>query len=1074
MSVISNTVSTFIESQLPEFIRDDNPAFTQFIKSYYEWMEQSNTSAVIAQSKQLLSYKDIDQTLDGFLQYYINDFLPYFPNDVVLDERKLIKAAREFYQKKGSVESIQFLFRVLYGKEAQIFFPKDNILKASDGRWTQPQALKILLSPAHESFDVSLLVGRQGLGAVSNASCVIEAADKVVDASLGFEIVQLYISNLNQSFSELENLNVIYGYDANNNALVFSEKIIASISNIKIDSKNRGLKYRGLTRNGLGVITYAGDPVVISGGLSPGDPQARKAEAYVGNVTSGSITGVTATFGGYDYRVQPNTVVTVVPDPTDVTGAGANVIIQAIDATNSTFVLLNTDSIKLKANAVLSSANFAFANMALANIGSKLGQAFSYENVQFAAITSMNVINGGGGYTATPTLNLAVTYYSDYSRSLAITNDVPNLANNLVYIGDLGYIANVQVINGGSGYSNVTDKIVVPSSLGYNATFDFITTANVITSVIVTNKGEGYINLPLNLILANSANTSNAANGANAQLIAYGFGQGAVLNVQVNQIGQISDFRIVSRGFDYISTPNVSLRVQDFKIIDSGSNLSFVTDEIIFQGASSNTATYRANIDSYNVSTKTLRTYNYQGSLNVSANLKTVSSSQNVSLNTLANSYVTTYGNGKAKANAIFQNGLIQENGFYLTTDGFLSSDKYLQDSNTYHNFSYMIVVEKALMDYKNTLMQLVHPAGTSMLGRFSVESYEDPTMNVYSDHDIIPVVAGSVSANAFIANGALVGVGTNFGTVGVANDFISFNIGDSSRYLQTKRIVSVVNTTYLLMESNTTFRLPALATVNALTPHNLIPYSQQFDNVAWLQTALSVTQNVAIAPDGTTTATKLVENSANTQHILYTLPGLNFPNTYTISVYAKAGERSGFRMSLESGGDSTFTLSGNGTANALGTNGVTITPLTGGWYRCTSSVTVSGGFGIYFSIMNNGLLSYLGDGVSGIYFWGMQVNYGTLPTPYVPTLAITSTPSAVSINNSKIIVTTAPVLGNVAANDVVQINVGGLLVSSQVASISGNTMTVNTMFTSNTSNLGVLVYPSINTASYSILRTNP
>ena len=1060
MTAISNTVSTFIESQLPEFIRDDNPAFTQFVKSYYEWMEKSNSSAVIAESKKLLSYKDIDQTTDDFLQYYINDFLPHFPNDVVLDERKLVKAAREFYQKKGSIESIQFLFRVLYGKEAQIFFPKDQILKASDGKWTQPQALKILLSPAHESFDVSQLVGRQGLGAVSNASCVIEAADKVIDSSLGFEIVQLYISNLNQDFSDLENLNVLYGYDANNNPLIFSEKIIASISNIKIDSKNRGLKYKGLTRDGLGNITYAGDPVVITGGLASGDTSARKAEAYVGNVTSGSITDVVASFGGYNYRVYPNTVIKVINDPSDTTGIGANVIIQAIDSVNSTFILLNTDSIKFKQNAVLSSANFAFSNMALANITSQLSQAFAYENVQFAAITSMNVINGGGGYTATPSINLAVSYYSDYDRALALTPDLPNLANNLVYIQDLGYIANVTVVNGGSGYSNVTDKIVVPSAIGYGAVFDFITVGNVITSVLITNKGEGYIQLPMSLIVANSANVQNTSAGANAQLVAYGFGQGAQLNVQVNQIGQITDFRIVSRGFDYVSTPNVSLRIQDFKIVDPGSNLSFVSDEIIFQGANSNSASYRANIDSYNVATKTLRTYNYQGSLNVSANLRTVISSQNVSLNTLANSYVTTYGNGKAKANAIFQNGLIQENGFYLTTDGFLSSDMYLQDSNTYHNFSYMVVVEKALMDYKNTLMELVHPSGTSMLGRFSVETFQSPGMNVYSDLDTVPVPAGSVSANAF-------------GYFSVNNSVTDVNVASGNW--------SAVS-----------------STTSAISP---IP-----------------------APDGSLTAYRVSSGVTNAQHgLIYNPIILLLGNVYTISVYAKAMEESviGLAMGYNSGGSS-FNLSSQSVSNnpPYGT-GATITPLANGWFRCSTQLTPGVNTQLFITMGTPGS-AYVGFG--NVAIWGPQVIQGnTTPIPYYDVYGVSGSGTNfgtvgvandfISFNTSDStralqtkrivsVINTSYVLvesntsftyinlgsvvngantiiangafGSIAVNDILKTNVAGNAQTSIVQVVSANTISVNTIFSSNATNVVIQVFPSINTASYSILRTNP
>ncbi len=747
-SPITNTVSTFVDSQLPQFVREDNPNFGAFLKAYYQWMETSNNSAVMAESKKLLSYKDIDRTSNAFIQYYINDFLPNFPNNVALDEAKLIKAARNFYQKKGSIESIQFLFRVLYGKEADIYFPKENILKLSDGKWVLPQALRIVLSAPYMTFDTNLLVGRQGLGSSSNTACIIESATKTVDPSLGIAIIELYVSNITGSFTGLENLNVSY-VDTSNTAQQFSQKIIAALSDIKVDSKNRGLKYRGYVKDTFGNFTYKGDPVVITGGLAPGDTAARKAEAYVGNVTSGSITGVSVLYGGSGYRVFPNTLTQVINDPSDNIGAGANVIVQAFDSTNSIFLLLNTDAIIYKQNSTIDSANYAFVAMALANQNTPLQNAFSYANIQFAAITSMNVINGGGGYTATPSLNLYTTYYSDYSNDISVTGNTALLANVVSFINDLGYVCNVVIGSGGSGYSNVTDTIVVPSSIGYNAAFAFATTGNgVISSVTITNRGEGYIQLPINLVVANSVNVANAAAGSNASLTAYGFGQGAKLSVAVNQIGLVSDIRIVSRGFDYISTPSISLRVQDFTLNTIPANTNFVLDTQVYQGASLNTATFTAYIDSYNVISNVLRVYNYQGSLNVFANL--VATSLNATINLASTANVTIYGNGKAKANAIFLNGLIQYPGFYLGTDGFLSSDKYLQDSNTYHNFSYVIVVEKALNEYRNTLLQLAHPPGMSMLGTYElIDSLGEPYTMV-GNVSVQPITAGSISANAF------------------------------------------------------------------------------------------------------------------------------------------------------------------------------------------------------------------------------------------------------------------------------------------------------------------------------------
>ena len=87
--------SLLIPYQLPAYIRDD-PAygnFVLFLQAYYEWMEQNGQA--LDRSKNLLSYKDVDETTNEFIDYFVNDFLPYFPEDALLDKRKAIKIARQ-------------------------------------------------------------------------------------------------------------------------------------------------------------------------------------------------------------------------------------------------------------------------------------------------------------------------------------------------------------------------------------------------------------------------------------------------------------------------------------------------------------------------------------------------------------------------------------------------------------------------------------------------------------------------------------------------------------------------------------------------------------------------------------------------------------------------------------------------------------------------------------------------------------------------------------------------------------------------------------------------------------------
>ena len=141
--MIENKTSLLVPFQLPEFIREnpDYQNFTLFVKAYYEWMESANAANSLSStansynqgltygSKNLLNYADIDKTIDDFTDYYVNDFLPYFPKDILISKQQAIKFARQLYQSKGTPASYQFLFKVLYNSDFELFYTKDAILK---------------------------------------------------------------------------------------------------------------------------------------------------------------------------------------------------------------------------------------------------------------------------------------------------------------------------------------------------------------------------------------------------------------------------------------------------------------------------------------------------------------------------------------------------------------------------------------------------------------------------------------------------------------------------------------------------------------------------------------------------------------------------------------------------------------------------------------------------------------------------------------------------------------------------------------------------------------------------------
>lgn len=180
----------------------------------------------------------------------------------------------------------------------------------------------------------------------------------------------------------------------------------------------------------------------------------------------------------------------------------------------------------------------------------------------------------------------------------------------------------------------------------------------------------------------------------------------------------------------------------------------------------------------------------------------------------------------------------------------------------------------------------------------------------------------------------------------------------------------------------------------------NLVTYSEQFDNAAWTKTAASITANTIVSPDGTVNADKLVEDTATSAHGISATTALTTTTSasYSISFYAKQAERN-FIQIFFTGGH----VTGNPRANydlntgALGTvdSGITasITAVGNGWYRCVATVVAATtALRPFFNLVTSSSAvrneSYTGNGFSGIYIWGAQLEAGAFATSYIPTVA--------------------------------------------------------------------------------------
>lgn len=178
----------------------------------------------------------------------------------------------------------------------------------------------------------------------------------------------------------------------------------------------------------------------------------------------------------------------------------------------------------------------------------------------------------------------------------------------------------------------------------------------------------------------------------------------------------------------------------------------------------------------------------------------------------------------------------------------------------------------------------------------------------------------------------------------------------------------------------------------------NRLLRSQEFSNASWTKNATTVTTNATTAPDGTLTAEKLKTTAASAQQdVTQSFTGLA-GITVATSVYVKAAERAVVQMWWSGGATgvspayANFDLSSGLTSGTV-TGAMTMQDAGGGWFRCTAVTAVTGtlvdqavGFGVIDNISQTRRPTITGNGVSGLFLWGAQLEASAAPTSYIAT----------------------------------------------------------------------------------------
>lgn len=124
---------SIVDDLVPEHVSSSYPGLMYALKKYADYLEHVNGAGHWLNT---VNYqRDIDLIESELLTQLQKEVGAPIPRQFATDPRKFYKRVTEYYRERGTPASIETFFRVLFNDEVEIYFPKEDMLIPSDGKW---------------------------------------------------------------------------------------------------------------------------------------------------------------------------------------------------------------------------------------------------------------------------------------------------------------------------------------------------------------------------------------------------------------------------------------------------------------------------------------------------------------------------------------------------------------------------------------------------------------------------------------------------------------------------------------------------------------------------------------------------------------------------------------------------------------------------------------------------------------------------------------------------------------------------------------------------------------------------